>query len=48
MFFKNKQLTMDLKTHEGRMTQPGRMTQLGRINSAEVQKFSRGAWLSRG
>ena len=34
---------MDLKTHEGRMTQPGRMTQLGRINSAEVQKFSRGA-----
>ena len=34
---------MDLKTHGGRMTQPGRMTQLGRINSAEVQKFSRGA-----
>lgn len=42
MFFKNKQLTME-KTHGGRMTQPGRMTQLGRINSAEVQKFSRGA-----
>ena len=34
---------MDLKTHGGRMTQPGRMTQLGRINSAEVQKFNRGA-----